>query len=191
MGHAKIEQVIRDHMVCMEQSFSLRADEVADFAARVVKTLNHGNRLLVAGSGLLSGIADHIANIFLFRLGFDRPPLPAIALGGNAGLEQGLARDGQHRQYFQRQLRSIAATGDIFLALSDGHRDEALVEVLATARQAGCQTALLLPARTEFGDEPPDVLIPVETTSPARLYEGALFFGQLLCELVEADLFGI
>lgn len=191
MGHPKIEQVIRDHMACMEQSFSLRADEVADFSARVVQTLNQGGRLLVAGSGLLSGIADHIANLFLYRLGFERPPLPAIALGGNAGLGQALARDGLHRQYFQRQLRMLAAAGDIFLALGDGHRDEALIEGLAAARKAGCQTALLLPARAEFGDEPPDVLIPVESASPARLYEGALFFGQLLCELVEADLFGI
>ena len=191
MDQEKINEIIREHTTCIETTFSLQAQAVTDFSHRVVEAFHRGNRLLALGGGSLAPVAELIANLFLYRLGFERPQLPAVALGGNRGLAHALGRDGQYRQYYARQVRMLAIEGDVLVAVSDGHRDDALVEGLQAARQAGVFTALVLPARADWSEEPPDLSFPIETDSTARFGEAVLFFGHLLCQLVEAELFGI
>ena len=191
MGQERIARAVRDHVACMESGLLAQAPEILRFAARVVDMFHRGGRLLVCGSGPLAAVADLTANRFLHRLSLERPQLPSVALGGNYLLAHSLVRDGLQRQIYARQLQVFGAPGDVLLLFAEGQRDETLIEALQQAHQIGCPTAALFPARTEPFDPPPDFRFPLETESPARLAEAALFFGQLLCELVEAELFGI
>ena len=171
-------------------TFPLQTEALAGFAGRIVDTFHQGGRLLVVGNGPLGAIATLIAGNFLHRLSLDRPPLPVLSLCQDITLATALERSGQARQFFSRQIRVIAQGSDIVLALADFHRDEALQEGLATARQAGCTTAVLRPGPEEPTDAA-DFLFRLDTDSPPRALEGALFFGNLLCELIEGELFGI
>jgi D-sedoheptulose 7-phosphate isomerase len=174
----------------MEDSFSGQADAIARFAEGIADAFTQGGRLLVCGGGPLAAIAELTASRFLHRLSLDRPQLPALALAGGDVLFQSLARDGLQRQYYLRQLRVLAAAGDVLLLMADGRLDDAQIEALQFGRQMGCLTAVIMPAKAEILSDPPEHLFPLETDSPARCAEAALFFGQLLCELVEAELFG-
>lgn len=164
--------------------------ELERFAGQVVAKFHQGHRLFLLGSGSLGALAAVVANTFLYRLSLDRPSLPAMALCHDAVLATSLANGGAVRQYFSRQLRA-AANGDVVLAFAEGHHDEALAEGLAAARQLGCLTAVLASEAGDWFGETPDFFFALETDAPARLAEGALFFGHLLCELVERELFGI
>ncbi len=191
MNRQKINKAVTEQGALLETSFLDQGPAMMTFVEQVVETFNQGGRLLVIGNGSLGTIANLIANLFLHRLSLERPSLPALSLGHDTTLVTSLMRDGQTRLYFSRQLRALATANDIVLVLSDGQRDDSLTEALAVAHQCGSKTTLLTLENAEIISEPVDFCFTLKTTSLPRATEGALFFGQLLCELVEGELFGI
>jgi D-sedoheptulose 7-phosphate isomerase len=191
MSWDRIEKTIREHTVMIEESFQGQAGELEAFACKVVEVFHRGGKLLVLGNGSLGTVANYVANLFLHRLALERPVLPALSLCHNVTLATALAQEGHGRQFFPRQLRAVAVAGDVLLAFGDSHRDPGLEEALAAARQLDCVTALLVPGRENIPDQQADFLFRLETDSRPRAVEGALFFGHLLGELVEGELFGI
>ncbi|HKK01099.1 MAG TPA: SIS domain-containing protein [Desulfuromonadales bacterium] len=187
----RISQTLADHAKTIDEAFRQQSEAIASFAEKVADVFHQGGRLLVAGGGALGPLADHVANLFLYRLELERPVLPAISLGHDQTLALSLTQDGQSRQFFARQLRALAAPGDLLLGFAGLHRDEALEEAVAAARALNCTSAVFAGGEESLGGEEPDVLFTVASDSPARVMEGALFFGHLLCDLVESQIFGI
>jgi D-sedoheptulose 7-phosphate isomerase len=186
----KILKSVRDHTIMLEV-FHDRTEDIGAFAERVVEVFNHGGKLLVMGTGSMGAVAGLVATQFLHRLSLERPLLPAIALCHDMTLATALARDGGTRQFFSRQLQAIAAPDDVVLAFGTAQPDDILEEGLVMARQLGCLTAAVLQGKGEAFGEIADFHFRLETESTPRAAEGALFFGNLLCELVEGALFGI
>ncbi len=191
MKQQKIRSFISDQMSLLETSFFEHGREVENFVTQVVDIFNQGGRLLVIGSGSMGAVANLIANLFLHRLSLERPPLPALSLGHDMTLSTSLMQTGQSRLYFSRTLRAMATPNDVVLILADSQRDEALADALTMARQLGCKTALLVQQKADMATETVDFKFVLNTASRPRAVEGALFFGHLLCELVEGELFGI
>lgn len=187
----KITRALQEQTQTLADTLPSQEADLAALSERLLEGFHQGGRLLVFGSGPLSLLAAMIAQQFHYRLALDRPLLPALALGHDASLASVLARDGRGADYFARQLRVLAQPGDIVLALADNPRDEAVVQGLEAARELGCTTALLQQRRGENLQGQTDFHLRIETDAPARGLEGVLFVGQLLCELVEAELFGI
>jgi D-sedoheptulose 7-phosphate isomerase len=170
MEKDKTGRALNDHASLIEDTFRQQAGQMKDLARQVVEIFHRGGKL--------------------HRLSLERPLLPVISLCHNAVLATSLARGGESRQYFSRQLRALAVEGDMVLAFCDAHRDEALEEALATARQMDCETAAVIQGKAPM-DESPAFIFRIETDSAARGLEAALFFGHLLVEMVEGELFGI
>jgi D-sedoheptulose 7-phosphate isomerase len=187
----QIAQSLREHNKALEETFLLQAKEMAGFAETVVEAFNQGGRLLIAGSGSLGAVADLVVNQFQYRLSMERPPLPALSLSQNIALATALAREGKESQFFSRQLRVIAGAQDILLLFWDLDRNEILEETLAAANQLECITAVVLQGKGELTGENPDYLFRLATDSFPRAVEATVFFGHLLCELVEKSLFGV
>ncbi len=185
----KIARAVREQNSSLE-NFNVQEEAIAGFAGRVAESFQQGGRLLLLGNGSLGAVANLVANQFMHRLALERPPLPVLSLCHDITLATALERDGQGRQFFARQLRVVATPEDIVLALAGFHREEALEEGLTVSRQAGCLTAVLRPGPEETVGESPDFLFRLDTISVPRAIEGALFFGHLLCEMIEGELFG-
>ncbi|MBE0596168.1 MAG: SIS domain-containing protein [Desulfuromonadales bacterium] len=186
----KISRAVQEQNALLA-TLHLQTETLESFASQVVEAFHQGGRLLLLGNGTLGAIANLIASNFLHRLSLERPPLPVLSFSQDMTLATALERAGLGRQFFARQLRVVAQAPDVVLAFADFQHDVALEEGLATARQAGCTTALLQPGRGEPAGEPTDFLFCLDTDSVPRAMEAALFFGNLLCELVEGELFGI
>lgn len=191
MGQDRLAKFRHDHIAFFEGAFQGQGEELTSFVDRVVEAFHQGRKLVICGSGGLGPIANFIVNLFLHRLAVDRPLLPTISLNENLTLTASLLREERGKELFSRLFRTTAAEGDVLLALADGHRDPGLVEVLTAAQQQGCSTALLLPGEEEPLSHTPDFLFRMTSDSIARTAEGALFFGHLLCQLVEGELFGL
>lgn len=174
----------------LDEAFTKQGEQLAAFAAKTVEAFHRGGKIVLLGNGSLGAVADLVAGLFLHRLSLDRPLLPAVSLSHDVTLATALARDGQSRQFFARQLQAVAAEGDVVLAFGEARRDESIEEALATARQLGCTVALLTHGDGEPG-EPPDFLFRARSDNAARAVEASLFFGHLLVELAEGELFGI
>jgi D-sedoheptulose 7-phosphate isomerase len=191
MGEERIARGLREHAAVIDQAFAGQAAALADFARQVVEVFHRGGRLLLIGNGPLGAVADLTAGLFLHRLILERPALPAFSLSHDGALASALALDGRGREYFARQLRAVATSGDVLLAMGCSQRDEALEEALALARQLGCRTAAIIQGKAELLEESCDTLFRFETESTSRAVEGALLLCHLLVELVEGELFGI
>ncbi len=190
MAADKISEAVERSVAATRALATRHGADLERFAALLVEKFHLGHRLLLFGNGPYSTVSALIANLFLHRLNLNRPALPALALGHDALLAASLARDGLSRQYFSRQLRAVATRGDVVLSLAEGERDESLSEAWSVARELGCVTAILAAGSGAPFGESPDFLFQLEADAPQRGVETALFFGHLLCELVEGEIFG-
>ena len=177
----------------LEQFAQQQAEALSLLAEKVSATFAGGGQLLVAGSGTLQPLAQLLASHFSFKLGFDRPALPAIALGSDPVLAAAMGQAGQAGQLLSRHYRALASTQHLLLLFSDGSDSAALRAVRDEALDAGQLVALL----SSSGETDPlcrdgvEICIDLGTDSLTRSHELTLFAGHLLCELVEAELFGV
>ena len=152
-----------------------------------------GGQLLLAGGAAFQPVVQLLAGHFAYRLGFDRPALPAIALGSDPILAAVMANTGQLEQSLVRHYRALNSENHLLLLLNDGSASAPLRALLDEVLDSGRPAALL----TADSQADPlccdglDTCIDLGTALVPRQLEIALFAGQLLCELVESELFGV
>jgi len=190
MRQDKILTAISRQSSLMSSLFQQQLDDLERLAELTVHAFNNGHKLIFAGNGLLAPIAHLNANLFFYRLRLERPSLPAVSLGQDAALAFALARDGAAQEAYSRQFQVVAEAGDILLLLADGQHDPAFDLLLDSAKNKECLTVALAPDRSE-GSLLADMVFSMNTQVPAETAQATIFFGQLLCEMVENDLFGI
>jgi D-sedoheptulose 7-phosphate isomerase len=187
----KISAAVAQQIALLDPYLLTHKPLLDSLAAHLVNTFHHGGRLFLVGSGPFGAVAGLIGQTFLHRQTMERPALPAIALTNDAGLATFLAGDQQGSQFFSRQLRALATDQDTALVLAGTNLSPADREALGTARQLGCRTILIASEQADLDDFLPDISLPLPSDSLPRLLESTLFIGNLLCALVEGELFGI
>lgn len=189
MIYDKLVKTADDQKLLLNEILVNHTQAIQDFAQEVVKAFHGDGRLLLMANGTLGAVATLVTNLFAHRLSQDRPMLPAIDLCQNTTLATSLIADNQSEQFFARQLRAIARPGDIVLAFDDVRHDPAVREALQTAQELNCRTAKVLIGSEHDGNDS-DYLFCFPQVPQARGIEGAVFFGILLCEVIESELFG-
>lgn len=191
MTQDKITAAVAQQMALLDPFLFTQKSVLEALAKQLVATFHQGGRLFLVGSGPFGAIAGLVGQVFLHRQTLERPALPAIALTNDAGLATFLAGDDQGSQFFSRQLRALANEQDTVLLLAGTLLGTADREALGAARQLGCRTILVASEQVELADVLPDINLSLPSDSMPRLLENALFIGNLLCSLVEGELFGI
>lgn len=191
MTQDKINAAVMQQIGLLDPFLLTQKPLLNNLAEHLVATFHRGGRLFLIGSGPFGAIAGIIGQSFLHRQTLERPALPAISLTNDAGLATFLAGDDQGSQLFSRQLRALASNQDTVLVLAGSNLSQADREALNTARQLGCRTILIASEQAEIADFLPDTSLALPSDSLPRLLESSLFIGNLLCALVEGELFGI
>jgi D-sedoheptulose 7-phosphate isomerase len=190
MAQDKINAAVAQQVALLDPFLLSQRGVLNSLAEHLVATFHQGGRLFLVGSGPFGSIAGLIGQSFLHRQTLERPALPAIALTNDAGLATFLAADGQGGQLFSRQLRALACNQDTIMVLAGVHLSPADHEALGTARQLGCRTILVASEQVDLADLLPDISLSLPSDSLPRLQESTLFIGNLLCTMVESELFG-
>ena len=107
-------------------------ESVLAMADAVTQALRAGGKVLIAGNGGSAADAQHIAAELLSRFARERRPMPAIALTDPAVLTA-IGNDYGFERTFERQVRGLGRSGDVFLAISTSGRSP---NVLAAAKAA-------------------------------------------------------
>ncbi len=191
MTQDKISVAVAQQIALLDPFLLTQKSTLNSLAEHLVTTFHQGGRLFLVGSGPFGAIAGLIGQIFLYRQTLERPALPAIALTNDAGLATFLAGNDQSSQLFSRQLRSLATDQDTVLVLAGIKLSPADREALGAAQQLGCNTILIASEQAELADTLPDITLSLPSDSLPRLLGNSLFIGNLLCTLVESELFGI
>lgn len=191
MTQDKITSAVAQQIALLDPFLLSQKPMLNSLAEHLVTTFHQGGRLFLVGSGPFGAIAGLVGQTFLHRQTLERPALPAIALTNDAGLATFLASDEQGNQLFSRQLRALASDQDTVLVLAGTNLTPTDREALGTARQLGCRTILIASEQTDLADARSDINVSLPSDSLPRLLENTLFIGNLLCALVEGELFGI
>jgi D-sedoheptulose 7-phosphate isomerase len=164
---------------------------IQEIAGTIARSFRAGGKLMVAGNGGSAADAQHIAGEFLSRLNFDRNPLPAIALTTDSSVLTAVGNDYGFEQIFERQIRGLGRTGDVFIAISTSGRSSNVLSALKAARQLGIVTV----GFTGNRESPMNALCNHRLEAPSDetplIQQIHIVSAHAICGLVERDLFGI
>jgi len=188
----KISAACQQTVELLENFCRDQSNELTLLAKRLGALFTEGGHLLIAGSGALQPIAQQLASQFTYRLGFDRPVLPAICLGSDSVLNNRMLTAEESEQYLVRHYRALNSEQHMLLMFSDGSETKALKSLCHEVAENEQGIALISYdcLKDPLKNVDIDICLNLSTVSIPRQLELSQFVGHTLCELVEAELFG-
>ncbi|UCD25791.1 MAG: D-sedoheptulose 7-phosphate isomerase [Gemmatimonadota bacterium] len=159
-------------------------------AAAVIDAYRTGNKLLLFGNGGSAADAQHIAAELVGRFYQDRRPLAAVALNANSSSMSAVANDYSFSDVFEREVMALGNAGDVAIGLTTSGESENVLRGLDCAKAQGLVTVAFTGASGGRLREGVDYCLRVPSEDTARIQEGHITAGHILCELVEKALFG-
>jgi len=158
---------------------------------RMTDNFTQGGRLICAGQGLFQTVAQHMATCFAYQLDFERPLLPAIALG-NPLMVSALLAARQTHECLAREYRLYRGE-DHLLVIFCTAQPSAEIKQLAEQIEDRENLVIIGPegANKLLSNTAGIQQILVPGDSFAALIELSMLATHLLCELVEGELFGV
>jgi len=163
-----------------------RSIEIA--ADTAAASMLQGNKIVFAGNGGSFADAQHLAAEFTGRMGVERPPLAAIALGTNSSSMSAIGNDYSFDDVFLREFLALASKGDFLFLISTSGKSRNLVTVAQAIMDAEMSHFGLLGKK---GGQVAEILenvliVPSEVTE--RIQEAQIFLGHAFCRRVELNL---
>jgi D-sedoheptulose 7-phosphate isomerase len=149
-----------------------------------------GHKVLLAGNGGSAADAQHLAGELVNRFRFDRPGLPAIALTTDSSVLTSIANDSGYDQVFTRQVEALGRPGDVLWAFSTSGRSLGILAALDTARRRKLVTVGFTGQAGGDMAKRCDIALVAPSRDTPRIQEIHALAGHILCELIEANLFG-
>jgi D-sedoheptulose 7-phosphate isomerase len=187
---------VAEHFRRSSETLSRAADDaklqaaIHTIADAITAAFRDGRKLLIAGNGGSAADAQHIAGEFLSRLNFDRNPLPAIALTTDSSVLTAIGNDYGFERTFERQVRGLGKSGDVFIAISTSGRSPNVIAALKAAREAGLTTVGFTGSSAKGSMQPlcdHFLVAPAEET--ALIQQIHIVAAHAICGLVERTLF--
>jgi D-sedoheptulose 7-phosphate isomerase len=163
---------------------------VLEFSEVIVSSFSSGGKLLIAGNGGSAADAQHMAGEFVSRLFFEHEPLPAIALTTDTSVLTAIGNDYGYEQVFERQVRALGRSGDIFLGISTSGKSPNILRAFDAARKKGLVTLGLTGAGTGPMDELCDNIFHAPAQDTALIQQVHIIAIHLICGLVGKQMFG-
>lgn len=182
---AQVEESVQVHEVVRQQ-----LPTVLEVAETLVETFRDGGHVFFFGNGGSAADAQHWAAELSGRFYRDRAPLPAVALTTNTSAVTAIANDDGYDEVFVRQLAGQSAAGDVAVGISTSGNSANVVRALRYAQDNGLVTAGFTSEGAGDMDAFCDHSIDIPSDDVARIQEGHLLCGHLLCAVVERELFG-
>ncbi len=184
------EAVLRDSIAVKEEILRRGVDLLVDMAALIAAAFRGRHRLFLFGNGGSAADAQHLAAEFINRFQMERPPLPALALTVDTSILTSISNDYRFEDVFVKQLQGLGQPGDIALGISTSGRSANVVQALRWAREHGLQTIGWAGAAHGDMDFYCDLMLHIPSTNTARIQEGHITAGHILCGLVDSMLYG-
>lgn len=157
----------------------------------IATALQSGRKLLLFGNGGSAADAQHIAAEFVNRFRIERRPLPAIALTTDTSALTSIANDHGYAEVFAKQVRALGQAGDVAVAISTSGNAPSVLRAVAACRRRGIRTIGLTGGSGGKLARVADIVLRAGgSTETARIQETHILVGHVICELVDARLFG-
>jgi len=163
---------------------------ILEMSKLTVKALQRGKKVIFMGNGGSAADSQHLAAELVSRFRLEREGIPAMALTVNTSILTAIGNDYGFEYVFERQVAAIAQAGDIVVGLSTSGNSPNVLRAIEKARTIGCLT---FGFTGQSGGQMPhavDLCFRVPSNDTPRIQEVHIIAGHILCELVEAEMFG-
>jgi D-sedoheptulose 7-phosphate isomerase len=191
MNHL-IEKSIRESIAVKQKILDNTGflEKIQQGAELLTDIFRHDGKALFCGNGGSAADAQHLAAELSGRFYTDRPPLFAEALHVNSSFVTAVANDYSYEQVYARMVQAAGRPGDVLLAFSTSGNSPNILAAIAQARMQGMQ---VIGFTGESGGKMAnlcDILYNVPSRDTPRIQESHILIGHILCQTVEAHLFG-
>ncbi len=191
MGMAEtIRERFAESIAVKQKASEGLTDEIIAVVQEMIRSLRMGGKVILCGNGGSAADAQHIAGEFVGRFKLERNPVPALALNANSSVVTAIGNDYGYDEVFSRQTAAHGRRGDVFIGISTSGNSECVVRAANVAKELGLYTVGLTGAAGGRLAECVDVALKAPSDSTPRIQETHITIAHIICELVEAGLFG-
>jgi D-sedoheptulose 7-phosphate isomerase len=178
------EKAISDHIEVI-QSIQQQQPVLARIAGEMAHAIVAGKKVLWCGNGGSAADSQHLAAELMGRFRRERQALPSIALTTDTSILTAIGNDYGFERVFERQVQALCAPGDVVVGISTSGNSKNVCAALETAQTMGAFTVALTGAGGGAMAGIAAVSLRVASTDTARIQEGHILCGHMLCDWVE------
>jgi D-sedoheptulose 7-phosphate isomerase len=164
-------------------------DKIIEVARSIASAFNDGKKLILFGNGGSGTDASHIAAEFINRFKRERPGLPAIALNTDMAVITSIANDYDFSEIFAKQLKSLADSGDIVIAISTSGNSPNVIKAMDVAKKKRLTTVAFTGLKGDKFASKATYSFIVPSDNTPRIQETHITLGHVICQMVEEILF--
>ena len=154
-----------------------------------VTAFKNDNKMLLCGNGGSASDAQHIAAELSGRFYINRSPLYAEALHVNSSYLTAVANDFGYDETYVRMLEACGRQGDILVGISTSGNSPNVLKALTKANDLGIKTIGFSGRNGGEMNNLCDIILKVPSDDTARIQEGHILFGHIICQLIEEEMF--
>ncbi len=186
-----IEQIIAEHVAVMNAIREHCQPDIEGFANICRTALEAGCKVLLCGNGGSAADSQHLAAELVGRFQKERRGLPGIALTTDTSILTAVGNDYGFDTVFSRQVEALARTGDVVVGLSTSGNSPNVVKALEAAKAIGAFAVGLTGHGGGKLAEISDICIRVPAEVTARIQEGHILIGHIVCQLIDEEVSGV
>ncbi|MDB5210800.1 MAG: D-sedoheptulose 7-phosphate isomerase [Sediminibacterium sp.] len=156
----------------------------------ITGAFQNGKKVLFCGNGGSAADAQHLAAEFSGRFYKNRKALPSEALHCNTSYLTAVANDYSYDVIYSRLVEGICEEGDVLVGLSTSGNSKNILNAFVSAKEKKVITIGFTGAGGGKMKDFCDYLVNVPSDDTPRIQESHIMIGHIICELVEAKIFG-
>ena len=165
-------------------------NEIANISKELVYLFKKEQKVLFCGNGGSAADAQHLATELSGRFYLERAPLFAEALHVNTSFLTAVGNDYAFDAVFARAVEAKGKEGDALIAISTSGKSKNILKAIATAKEKNMLTIGMTGEKGGKMEKLCDYLIKIPSKDTPRIQEAHILVGHIICEMVEAELFG-
>tara|TARA_B100001093_G_C26744969_1_gene978417 strand:+ start:256 stop:834 length:579 start_codon:yes stop_codon:yes gene_type:complete len=166
-----------------------QSKEISAAVNQIVSSIKSGNKIIFCGNGGSASDAQHLATEFIGRYRDNRPSLPAIAITTDTSALTAIGNDYGFDNIFSRQLEGIGKSGDTLVAISTSGKSKNIIKAAKTAKEIGINVIGFTGKNESELSKLSDICVHAQNTKTNHIQEMHIAIGQLICEIVEKEIF--
>ncbi len=188
----KIKETIKQSVLLKLQIIDNKEllDAITNVSKELIYLFKKDHKVLFCGNGGSAADAQHLATELAGRYYLDRAPLFAEALTTNTSFLTAVGNDYAFDSIFARAVTAKGREGDALIAMSTSGNSKNVIKAIKAAKE---KNMLIIGMTGKIGGKMRglcDYLIQIPSKDTPRIQEAHILVGHIICELVEAELFG-
>jgi len=187
-----IERIIQksfdDHIQMIDSAKETLTMSIHSIGQLLAHSLSHEGTLFWCGNGGSASDSQHLAAELVGRFKKNRRALRSIALTTDSSVLTCVANDFSYEDVFSRQIEALGRSGDVLICISTSGNSENVLRALRVAKEMGLMTIVLLGKDGGLAKDLADKALVIPSDSTARIQEGHILVGHILCEVIEQEL---